>query len=267
MPRAAWHSRLISHFGPPLQSLHPPLNPFVLHFGFETAMSDRRFRFGVLVSVLWLLVMLWTALRRPDLAAAMEPNEWGDFFAGLFAPLAFLWLVLGYLQQGEELKLSTKALLLQAEELRNSVEQQRELVEVTRQQVEADREALRDQLRARREAAKPRFAIVNHGGNFSGDGRGTYSLVIANAGSTVRRVIGVIDEPIKGNRTLIDVALLASGTEHSTSFSIVEPLPTQPLTLRISYLDSDDNAGLSTFRVQPQSEAPNSLLSFIPTEA
>lgn len=31
-------------------------------------------------------------------------NEWGDLLAGLFAPLAFLWLVVGYYQQGQEMK-------------------------------------------------------------------------------------------------------------------------------------------------------------------
>lgn len=31
-------------------------------------------------------------------------NEWGDLLAGLFAPLAFLWLVVGYFQQGQELR-------------------------------------------------------------------------------------------------------------------------------------------------------------------
>lgn len=72
----------------------------------------------------------------------MLPNEAGDFLAGAFSPLAFLWLVLGYFQQGEELKNSADALWLQGEELRNSVTQQRELVEVTKEQLAHEREAL-----------------------------------------------------------------------------------------------------------------------------
>lgn len=61
----------------------------------------------------------------------MAFNEWGDFFAGVSAPLAFLWLVIGYFQQGEELGQNTKALeqqekalQLQVDELKQSVEQQ-----------------------------------------------------------------------------------------------------------------------------------------------
>lgn len=66
-----------------------------------------------------------------DCASVMTFNEWGDFFAGASAPLAFLWLVIGYFQQGEELGQNTKALeqqeralRLQVDELRQSVEQQ-----------------------------------------------------------------------------------------------------------------------------------------------
>lgn len=73
---------------------------------------------------------------------SLPPNEVGDFLAGAFSPLAFLWLVLGYFQQGEELKNSADALWLQGEELQNSVTQQRELVEVTREQLAHEREAL-----------------------------------------------------------------------------------------------------------------------------
>lgn len=46
--------------------------------------------------------------------AAMKPNEWGDAFAGFSAGLAFLWLVLGFFQQGQELR-------HQIEELRHTV--------------------------------------------------------------------------------------------------------------------------------------------------
>lgn len=61
----------------------------------------------------------------------------GDLLAGLFAPLAFLWLVLGFYQQGAELR-------LQIEEMRNSVREfeaqtklQREALEHERKQVVA----------------------------------------------------------------------------------------------------------------------------------
>jgi hypothetical protein len=58
----------------------------------------------------------------------LELNAIGDLSAGIFGPVAFLWLVLGYVQQGRELKISSEALHMQAVELRDSVEQQKSLV-------------------------------------------------------------------------------------------------------------------------------------------
>lgn len=54
----------------------------------------------------------------------LDPNEIGDYLAGLLTPLALLWLVLGYCQQGKELKQNTEQIKLQVEELRQSVEAQ-----------------------------------------------------------------------------------------------------------------------------------------------
>lgn len=71
-------------------------------------------------------------------------NEFGDFIAGAFAPLAFFWLVRGFYQQGKglkqnsdalnmqatELEKTTQALELQVQEMRASVEQQSRLAKV-----------------------------------------------------------------------------------------------------------------------------------------
>lgn len=53
----------------------------------------------------------------------MEPNNVGDFLAGAFAPLAFLWLVIGYFLQAIELKQNSESLMQQAAETRNIVDQ------------------------------------------------------------------------------------------------------------------------------------------------
>lgn len=93
------------------------------------------------------ITALWTAAGAAifalqfDLQKPTPPNEIGDFLAGLFSPVAFLWLVVGYFQQGKELKQNTKALELQANELKLSVGQQRELVAVTQADLALSREA------------------------------------------------------------------------------------------------------------------------------
>ncbi|EIL88778.1 hypothetical protein UU9_11060 [Rhodanobacter fulvus Jip2] len=146
-------------------------------------MKDKRFWFGLLVTVAWLgfsgyMVSIY--------AHPKELDAWGDYFSGLFAPLAFLWLVIGYMQQGEELKHSTEALRLQAEELRNSVEQQSQLVAVTREQFQNEYEALQDERELRREAARPRF-VPQHSGTVVSSGVTTYKLKIVNIGNTATR--------------------------------------------------------------------------------
>lgn len=156
-------------------------------------MKDKRFCFGVIVSVAWVGVGVY-------LLHTTEPpgklNEWGDFIAGFSAPLAFFWLVLGYMQQGEELKNntemlrlqaeelkhSTHALQLQAEELRNSVEQQSRLVDVSREQVQLEIDTKAEERQRRREAARPRFVAAPSGGGESG-GVKTHNLKITNIGS------------------------------------------------------------------------------------
>lgn len=78
---------------------------------------------GLLIA---LMIWRWQEL------ISLPLNELGDFAAGAFGPLAVIWLVAGYFQQGEELQQNTKALNLQAEELANSVIQQSQLVDIAR---------------------------------------------------------------------------------------------------------------------------------------
>lgn len=82
---------------------------------------------GAVLTVAYLSLMGWWLAHNWAAFICLKLNELGDFLAGTFGPIAFLWLVLGFLQQGRELRLSTNALKLQAEELKNSVEQQSEM--------------------------------------------------------------------------------------------------------------------------------------------
>lgn len=74
------------------------------------------FPFGVWLTVCWAIFLLVYMAFSYQSFSGLEPNAVGDFLAGLFAPLAFLWLVVGLLQQGQELK-------LQYYELKKSVDQ------------------------------------------------------------------------------------------------------------------------------------------------
>lgn len=120
-------------------------------------MKEKRFCLGVVLTAGWLIfmVVMIAISSRPT-----ELNAWGDFFAGFFAPIAFLWLVLGYLQQGEELRNSAAVLQLQADELKNSVEQQSNLVEVSREQLQQELARLHEERELRRKAAQPNLVLT-----------------------------------------------------------------------------------------------------------
>jgi len=63
-------------------------------------------------------------------------NTVGDYLAGIAAPIAFLWLVLGYRQQGKELSNSNKMLRLQHKELQNSVKAQNDQADSMKKQLD-----------------------------------------------------------------------------------------------------------------------------------
>ena len=129
-------------------------------------------KIGLGVTALWVLSNTLLGLYVPGDFSAMSLNEWGDFLAGVSAPLALLWLVIGYFQHGEELRLNTKALSAQQEELRRQVEETATLARNAERQARAaenlvnlnreehDRAALREVM-----DAQPEFAA--YGGSYS----------------------------------------------------------------------------------------------------
>lgn len=119
--------------------------------------------------------------------ADMPLNEIGDFLAGVFSPLAFLWLVLGFLQQGRELKASTDALTLQAAELRASVLQQEALVRVSRQQHEEEVKA-RQAERQRNEMQAQPVLDIESAMVARSSGLITSKFTLRNTGHQVTRV-------------------------------------------------------------------------------
>lgn len=102
-----------------------------------------------------------------DELKTLKLNEKGDVLAGVFSPLAFIWLVYGYLQQGRELQQNSIALKMQAEELRISNESlQQQVVEMSKS-VETQKEIFelanmqyQEALEEKKELSKPRFLVI-----------------------------------------------------------------------------------------------------------
>ncbi|WP_369012467.1 hypothetical protein [Acinetobacter baumannii] len=116
-----------------MQNSTPPTNPFYKTWVFWV------------VCLYLLIIFLYTlkfCLGKGE-NVLLPSNELGDFLAGAFAPLAFLFLILGYKQnsesiriQNEELKASTEALKLQVAEMKESVDQQKIMAQLQQRELE-----------------------------------------------------------------------------------------------------------------------------------
>ncbi len=84
-------------------------------------------RTGLALTALYLVGLVVYLAVQGQNPAELRLNELGDFLGGVSSPLAFLWLVLGFFQQSREIRLSGKALHLQATEMRRSVDEHRRL--------------------------------------------------------------------------------------------------------------------------------------------
>ncbi|TQQ01749.1 hypothetical protein FLL71_20240 [Vibrio cholerae] len=74
-------------------------------------------KLGIAITLLWFTLFVCLLFFKWESASSMGLNEWGDFLAGATAPIAFLWLIIGYVLQRHELALNTEALKLQHIEL------------------------------------------------------------------------------------------------------------------------------------------------------
>lgn len=91
-------------YGSPMDNEHP-----------EPKGLDWRILFGLTVTTLWIgmgiyyvIVMVgWRAFQ------ALPTADIGSFFEGAFAPLAFLWLVIGHFMQQKEITANTRAISMQ----------------------------------------------------------------------------------------------------------------------------------------------------------
>ncbi len=85
---------------------------------------DWRIWLGLGLTTVWLLLgVLWISQEGWSAFLRLPADDLGSFLEGAFAPLAFLWLVIGYFLQKKELEQNTEALKAQAEEIQRTAEQ------------------------------------------------------------------------------------------------------------------------------------------------
>ncbi|WP_425917837.1 hypothetical protein [Acinetobacter sp. TSRC1-2] len=106
--------------------------------------EDKRFRKVCYVATGIWIVFFFTIYILGWLERPTTFNELGDFLAGIFAPVAFFWLILGYVQQGKQLDQNSvainqqaKALNLQIEEMKVSTQIQQNFASIQMEQLQA----------------------------------------------------------------------------------------------------------------------------------
>ena len=131
--------------------------------------KDERAGVGMAFTCAWVGMLVVYVVSNFDKVTNLDPNEFGDFLAGAFGPVALFWLVIGYFQQGEELQQNTEALRLQHEELVRSVAEQKLLVAeqqaqtaIAKTQLEEQRRRYVEESLDRMRAAQPRFVVSGH---------------------------------------------------------------------------------------------------------
>lgn len=107
-------------------------------------MKQKSILIGIGVTIVWFLSIYIFCVSNEFSFSSKDLNSLGDFLAGIFAPVAFFWLILGYVQQGKQLEQNTQALeqqeqalQLQIEEMRESVKEQRSLALLQKEQLQA----------------------------------------------------------------------------------------------------------------------------------
>ena len=168
---------------------------------------------GVILSIVWILIAVCAFLIGGfENIKQLKPNEWGDVLAGVTDPLAFIWLIIGYFQQGEELEKNTKALRLQevalnkqTEELRCSVSHQAEIVELQKSELEIAKRANKLELEKYKKELKPDlvFTTISSEGHFENGFK--QKVIIENRGHSIFKVWLHVTEGIKLDTELINV--------------------------------------------------------------
>jgi hypothetical protein len=143
---------------------------------------------GLVGTALWLIAMAIYYFSNIEAVHSMKPNEFGDFLAGWLTPPALIWLVIGYFQQGIELRQNTAALSLQVGELKESVRHQGDLVRVAKQDLDVAMDARAQQLAEMRLARQPLFTVLHVNHRPKPPNKYVSEMVIANTRATAYAV-------------------------------------------------------------------------------
>lgn len=228
-----------------------------------------------LVTILYLWLACNLVINIEDVKA-LDLNEKGDFLAGVFSPLAFLWLVYGYLQQGQELKQNTSTLKLQYQELSNSVEQQRLLAELTKSELDLankkeNRQNYLDTIQAQPFFHFDEFHIFAFANNPDGTSNGMLSLEceVKNSRAICRQIDFVINTPNRNVTSTTREKYLNNTLSESVKLQLFLPFGYEfenrdsfEVDVEVYYLDAYDNEQFQIIEFKISKDYSNGKLEY-----
>lgn len=207
-------------------------------------MTLSRTKKALIATGIYVLVVVLLSLYQHENFAKLALNELGDYLAGAFGPLALFWVVVGYFQQGEELRNN-------ANELAASVAELKRQADTNQKRFESERESRAQDLERHKRKIQPHFKIDVKKFN-DGEGQRTAEIELTNSGATVRGVVVSVEE--SGQKQDIyksdlfkesGVMTFACSWYRHIAFQEIEPV-----LFEISYQDFDHDIGVIKLKFQ-----------------
>jgi Tfp pilus assembly protein PilE len=210
-------------------------------------MTRRLAAVGIVVTLVYAGGIGWLLWGRAAELLTLAPNNLGDFLAGVFGPLAVLWLVLGYFQQGIELRQNVEALRLQAAELKNSVEQQTQLVQVSRAQLNAALSGLQEGRERHIAARRATFVFSRTTPHWASTGdQNSHPFTLVNTGATASTVRIEVAPRFPGTIHFDRVQTFATNDSHEVHVEL-KPKAEQGDIIAVRYVDGSGDEGEQEF--------------------
>ncbi|WP_444927709.1 hypothetical protein ACJJI4_08305 [Microbulbifer sp. TRSA002] len=186
------------------------------------------------------------------------------FFAGVFGPLMLFWLILGYIQQQNELQQNTRALELQAEELKNSVDQHKELVKATQEQAKAELRSIEIEQEKSRKENLPDFSLKWAKMIDRFDGNLIFEYRFINSGKPAKEVSVISDPVLEEIRSAPVIAYLNADREFGvrSTTSVSGKLP-EKLKLTLKCESTNGNPYERSFYLKMAADKRNYRLTSV----
>jgi len=198
------------------------------------AVRKKLIKTGSVITAFYVLFIIIYVILTWNAFLAQTPTDFATFLSGVFAPLAFFWLVLGFFQQGVELSHSSEALYLQQQELKSSVEQQKLLAEATIKQLDAQIEKNKSEEHEKYLNAQPIFVFSQVYGSDRHNLTPEYIYKLKNIGQPCTKLKINTDPEIFSE----NIELFTENDELRIEFSFSQSVKLTPILLTLSYRDA-----------------------------